>query len=80
MATEIVTIPAEAIPDLRRMLAVGLASIAELERVQDAVGVAEEAGRPTERELHPVHPTGANEAASFAAALLWLDMAKPAEA
>ena len=80
MATEIVTIPAEAIPDLRRMLAVGLASIAELERVQDAISLADQAGRTTDRELCPVHPTGANEAASFAAALLWLDMAKPAEA
>lgn len=80
MATEIVTIPADAIPDLRRMLAVGLASIAELERVQDAIGLAHEAGQTTNRELHPVHPTGANEAAGFAAALLWLDMAKPAEA
>lgn len=80
MATEIVTIPAEAISDLRRMLAVGLASIAELERVQDAISLADQAGRTTDRDLCPVHPTGANEAASFAAALLWLDMTKPAEA
>ena len=38
MATEMVTLPAEAIPSLRRMLVVGLASIAEIERVQPSPG------------------------------------------
>lgn len=80
MATQILTIPAEAIPDLRRMLAVGLASIAELERLEKIVGLVVEAGRTVDAELRPMHPTGCDEVAGFATALMWLDMTKPAEA
>lgn len=72
MATEMVTLPAEAIPSLRRMLAIGLASLAEIERVQDnKMFTGGQAGDG------PLHPTGAHETGEFAAALLWLDMATP---
>lgn len=73
MASEMVTLPAEAIPSLRRMLVVGLASIAEIERVQPLPGL--EDPRPDA----PLHPTGADEQGGFAEALMWLEMAHPVE-
>ncbi len=72
MATEMVALPAEAIPSLRRMLAIGLASLAEIERVRD-----ENELRGVRNGAGPLHPTGAHETGEFAAALLWLDMATP---
>ena len=74
MANEMVTLPAEAIPSLRRMLIVGLAAIAEIERVQKVPGL-EESG-----DGAPLHPTGADEHGDFATAMMWLEMASPVEA
>lgn len=75
MATEMVTLPADALPILRRLLAVGLSAVAEIERVRDSAGYQ---NIPT--ELRTLHPTGCHEAGAFATALLYLEQAEPCEA
>lgn len=80
MASEMVTLPAAAIPDLRRMLAIGLACLSEVERVSDAITFSEKhAQDKVPEEYHPIHPTGAKEHGDFAGALMWLDQATPVE-
>ena len=69
MASEMVTLPAAAIPDLRRMLAIGLFAYGEIERLQDQ--------HKLQGGAEPIHPTGAFEASAFAEALLLLDQAEP---
>lgn len=78
MATESVTIPAAAIPDLRRMLAIGMHALGEVERVRDHVEMERDAGRKVPDALMPLHPTGAHEMSAFAGAMLWLESATPA--
>jgi len=79
MANEMVSLPAAAIPDIRKMLIIGLASLSELERIADHVELSEKCGRKVENDLKPIHPTGAHEGGTFAEALLWLEYAMPAE-
>lgn len=80
MASEMVTLPAAAIPDLRRMLIIGLRSYGECDRVQRESRAAKDLGLPVDPNLIPLMLTGGYEAASFAEALSWLDFAEAAEA
>ena len=81
MASEMVTLPADAIPNLRRMLAIGLACLAEIERVSAEISFEQgQAQVKVPKEYHPIHPTGAQEHGDFATALMWLDQARPVEA
>ena len=73
MANEMVTLPATAIPALRKMIAIGMASLAELERLDERLG------KDAPKGARPVHPTGAHEMGEFASALMWLDQAAPVE-
>ena len=80
MASEMVAIPADAIPDLRRMLQVGLACLGEVEHVRDHIELARGFGADVPGDLVPLHPTGAHEIGAFAEALMWLEHASPLEA
>lgn len=80
MASESVTLPAEAIPDLRKMLIVGLAALAEIERVKDFIDLERSSGGEVPDLFVPKHPTGAYEMGDFAMAFLWLEQAQPVEA
>lgn len=74
MASESVTIPAAAIPELRRMLIIGQAALAEVEGIS-----ADQEVNAVPNVLGPRHPTGAPEMGSFASALQWLECVGPVE-
>ncbi len=75
---EMVTLPAAHVADIRRMLLVGLSSLAEIERIDNALAVAG-SNPPIPKEFRPMHPTGALEHADFAQALMWLEFAQPVQ-
>lgn len=77
MATEMVTLPSSAIADIRRMLTVGLAAMAEIERLRTEAELSEKGGQALPEGLRPVHPTGCEEFGDFSTALLWLEQAAP---
>lgn len=66
------------IRQIREALLIGLESFGELERVIDQFQLLELCGRPTCKELRPIHPTGANDTVGrFAAALRLLESMEP---
>lgn len=71
MAIEMVTLPSEAIADLRWALAHGLHAVAEVKRTR--VEAAPCTG-PIDSAPHD------GDLSRFAQALIWLDLAEPAEA
>ena len=79
MATESVSIPAEAIPEVRRMLTIGLSALSELERFSRDIEFLSEETRERFRHVLPKHPSGCEEITNFASALLWLEHAEPIE-
>lgn len=82
MATEMVSLPAAAVADLRWALAHGLHAIAEVERSQAEFDYHERNGSVAEkvREAMPIRTFGTTEEMTrYAGALMWLDHAKPME-
>ena len=77
MASETATIPAEAIPHIRRMLVVGLHSYGECDRIRQEARAAEAVGQAVDPQLTPVKLSGEHETTAFAEALSWLDYAEP---
>lgn len=73
---QMVMLPAAHIADIRRMLLVGLSSLAEIERIENALDVYGSSA-PVPKEFRPLHPTGNLEHADFAQALMWLEFAEP---
>lgn len=74
MAIEMVTLPSEAIADLRWALAHGLHAVAEVKRTRvEATGDTPCTG-PIDSAPHD------GDLSRFAQALIWLDLAEPAEA
>lgn len=73
MKSESVTIPASAIPEIRRMLNIGLYCLGEVERLQMYAEIRDETGNPLPEIWRARHPTGAHETGNFASALLMLD-------
>ena len=74
-------IPAAAIPELRKMLAIGMAAHGELERIQGVVDFQEACGQKCPDGMRPIFP-GADEQpamSNFASALIWLDCTSPIE-
>ena len=63
---------------IRHALHIGLDSFGEVERVTDRYETLESCGVTLDRELKPVHPTGApNTVGLFATALRYLDHMEP---
>jgi hypothetical protein len=81
MATENSTLDTDLIEQLRairRALHIGLESFGEVERVTDRYEAIEACGLTLDRELRPVHPTGApNTVGVFATALRYLEHMEP---
>ncbi|WP_256645120.1 hypothetical protein [Thermomonas paludicola] len=77
MASEMVTLPAEAIPHIRRMLVVGLHSYGECDRIRQEARAAEGMGQAVDPQLTPAMLSAEYETAAFAEALSWLDYAEP---
>lgn len=77
MLDKMVTLPAEAMPDIRKAIAIGMSATAEIERIENIIEISELGGSKVQKELHPVHPTGGLVLADFASALMWLDCATP---
>lgn len=80
MASEMVSIPADAIPDLRKALNRGLFAIAEVERSREYFELAEMAGPIPDllKEARPVCCMASiGDMSEYAEALLWLDHATP---
>lgn len=76
MANESVTLSAEAIPFIRRMLIVGLHAYGECDRLRQESQAAETMGAKIATESRPTMLTGDFETANFAEALSWLDCAR----
>jgi hypothetical protein len=74
-----VRLPIEAIPDLRRMLLIGLHCFGEVERLTDNADTFKAVGHRVDAEMVPTHPTGAHETTEFANALRWLEHAEEIE-
>lgn len=70
-----VTLPADAIPDLRRALAFGLHAVAEVNKVTNAIGIMRMSGDEPPESLIPLG-NGSDVTSDFASALLWLDTAQ----
>jgi hypothetical protein len=79
MANQSVVLPVQAIPELRRVIAIGMAAVGQLERLQGLAELAESQGQAWPDEQKPVHPTGSNLMEDYASALMWLDLAAPSE-
>ena len=74
-ADEYIQIPAEAMPELRRMLAIGMAACAEIERLQTELALG---GKHWPEAQRAVNPSGGCTLSEFASALMSLDCAVPA--
>lgn len=77
MATESVTIPAKAIPEIRKMLAIGMSACGEIDRLHDIQAGDRMAGKEWPEDQRPIAPCGHNPLGDFASALMWLDCAEP---
>ena len=75
MASESVSLPAEALPELRRVIAFGMSAIGEIQRLQNLAALDKLAGSPWPEDRRAIHPCGYNVIADFASALMWLDCA-----
>ena len=63
---------------IRHALHIGLESFGEVERVTDRYETLEACDVPLDRELKPIHPTGApNTVGVFATALRYLENMEP---
>lgn len=80
MASEMVTLPAEAIRDLRRMLTIGLHAYGEVESVQQEMDALRAMGNVVPDRLFPTMLSAEREVGNFAEALLWLEHAEPVAA
>ncbi|QIK81751.1 hypothetical protein G7069_09185 [Lysobacter sp. HDW10] len=67
-----VAIAADYIPDIRRMLAIGLHAFGEMNRVREQMDAFEEHGIPFTYDMRPV-TIGSYEVANFADVLLYLE-------
>ncbi|MFT4247673.1 MAG: hypothetical protein QM581_06490 [Pseudomonas sp.] len=80
MAADHVRLPAEAIPDLRKVLAWGLHCYGEIERVQQEIEVHQALGRELPERITPLHcHADADTLIQIAKAFIWLDCAKEIE-
>ena len=69
-----ITFDAEQIKTIRRAVLVGLSAYGEIERLCNAVEIAERGGSKIDNELRPLHPTASAETVSeFADALRYLE-------
>lgn len=69
-----ITLDAEQVMAIRRAVLVGLSAYGEIERLCDAVAIAERGGTKIEDGLRPLHPTASAETVSeFADALRYLE-------
>lgn len=78
MTPEYFRLPAEAVPELRRVITWGLASFAEIQRIQSAMSFNQKHhGTSYSDDVHAASPTCAEDAVGqFASALMWLDVAE----
>lgn len=72
-----VSLPAEAILAIRRMLVIGLHAHGECARVQREAAAARELGLQVDRTLVPMMLSAQYETANFAEALAWLEHVEP---
>lgn len=78
ISDEYIQIPAQAMPEVRKMPAIGMAACAEIERLQEAANLDRKFGKEWPEEARVINPSGACAFADFASALMWLDCATPA--
>jgi hypothetical protein len=82
MASEMVTLPAEAIADLRWALTHGLHAVGEVSRSQEAFAFHEQGGGLPEvmRDAMPLASLAqTDDITRFAQALIWLEHVRPVE-